>query len=131
MWAIALMLFLLGIIFMIIAPINKRKNRRCSAQTQGRLMKRFETENSNSRTGHAYIYSYSVDGIEYKLRSTVRCPETDKVGDTGTIWYNPKNPKDAQTFRYESDKVYKIIFLIGVVMLLLGLILFVVSVGMS
>ena len=35
MWAIGFGLFLLGIIFMIVAPINKRKNRRCSAQTQG------------------------------------------------------------------------------------------------
>ena len=37
----------------------------------------------------------------------------------------------AQTFRYESDRVYTIIFLIGIAILLLGLVLFVVGVGMS
>ena len=55
MWAIGFGLFLLGIIFMIVAPINKRKNRRCSAQTQGTLIKIFETENSDTSTRHSYI----------------------------------------------------------------------------
>ena len=131
MWVAGFSLFLLGIIFMIVAPVNRRKNRRCSAQTQGTLIKIFETENSDTTTGHAYIYAYYVDGIEYKLRSTVRSQVTHEVGDTGTIWYNPRNPKDAQAFRYESDKVYKILFLIGVVMLLIGVVLFVAGVGMS
>ena len=131
MWILGFSLFLLGLIFMIVAPINKRKNKRCSAQTQGTLMKVFETENSNTSTGHAYIYSYSVDGIEYKLKSTVRSPETDKVGDRGTIWYNPKKPKDAQSFRYESDKVYKIIFILGIMMGVLGMVLFVAGMGMK
>jgi hypothetical protein len=84
-------------------------------------MKIFETENSNTSTGQAYIYSYSVNGVEYTLKATVSSSETDKVGDTGTIWYNPKKPKDAQTFRYESDKIYKIIFIIGIIMVLLGI----------
>ena len=131
MWVAGFSLFLLGLIFMIVAPVNRRKNRRCSAQTQGTLMKIFETENSNTSTGRAYTYSYYVDGIEYKLRSSVRSPETHEVGDMGTIWYNPKKPKDAQAFRYESDKVYKILFFIGLAMLLLGLVLFVAGVGMS
>ena len=78
-----------------------------------------------------HIYSYSVDGIEYKLKSTVRSPETDKVGDRGTIWYNPKKPKDAQSFRYESDKVYKIIFILGIMMGVLGMVLFVAGMGMK
>ncbi len=131
MWAIGFGLFLLGLIFMIVAPINKRKNRRCSAKTEGTLKKVFETENSNGMTGHAYVYSYYVDGIEYKLKSAVRCPDTNEAGDTGTIWYNPKKPKDAQTFRYESNRVYTIIFIIGIAVLLLGLILFFVGVGMN
>ena len=131
MWAIGFGLFLLGIIFMIVAPINKRKNLRCSAQTQGTLIKIFETENSDTSTGHSYIYSYFVDGNEYKLKSTVPSKDTNQIGDTGIIWYNPRKPKDAQTFRYSSDKVYRIIFLIGIVMLVLGVVLFVVGVGMQ
>ena len=31
MWAFGFTLFLLGIILMIVAPINNRKNKRCSA----------------------------------------------------------------------------------------------------
>ena len=131
MWVAGFSLFLLGLIIMIVAPINRRKNKRCSAQTQGTLLKILKRRNSNGPISDMYVYSYYVDGIEYKLKSTVRSPETHEAGDTGTIWYNPKKPKDAQTFRYSSDRVYKILFFIGIAMLLVGIILFVVGMGMS
>jgi len=131
MWVAGFSLFLLGLIFVIVVPINRRKNRRCSAQIQGTLLKIQERENSDGPISDMYIYSYYVDGIEYRLKSTIRSPETHEVGDTGTIWYNPKKPKDAQTFRYGSERVYKILLFIGIAMLLLGVILFVVGVGMG
>ena len=37
MAGIALFVFGVGVIFVIVAPIGKRKNNRCSAQTQGTL----------------------------------------------------------------------------------------------
>ncbi len=129
MWVAGFSLFVLGIIFVIVAPINKRSNSRRSAQTKGTLEKSFETENSHGSNGHRYIYSYSVDGIEYKLRSTVRSTEAAKVGDSCTIWYNPKKPKDAQPFHYESTKVYNILIVVGIVMVLVGLVLAVIGTG--
>ncbi|MCR5775322.1 MAG: DUF3592 domain-containing protein [Lachnospiraceae bacterium] len=116
-------IFCLGLIFVIAAPISKKKNARCSEQARGVLKEIFETENSNGNLGHGYIYLYSVNGIEYKLRSTVHSKEASGVGDDCTIWYNPKKPKEAQPFHYDSLKVFNILIIIGIVMVLLGIVL--------
>ena len=118
MWALGFALFVLGIVFIIVAPINKRKNSRCSEETQGVLIKDAVKDH-----GHVYIYSYYVDGIEYTLKSTVGSKQVNKVGDSCTIWYNPAKPKDAQPFHYGSAKVYNIILIIGIVMVPLGIII--------
>lgn len=52
-----------------------------------------------------------------------------EIGDSCTIWYNPAKPKDAQPFHYESNKVYRIILVVGIVLTLLGIIL--TMVGLS
>lgn len=122
-------LFLLGIIFMIVAPINKRKNQRCSAQTDGILIKRIEREDSDGSLPDMSVYSYYVDGIEYQHKSTVINKQVIKIGDHCTIWYNPKKPKQAQAFHYDSNKVYKIILLIGIAMVVMGLVLLVLGVA--
>lgn len=116
-------LFVIGVIFIIVSPINKKKNARCSMQTKGILMKILEREDSDGPLPSMCVYSYYVDGIEYQLKSTAYNPQVDKVGDHCTIWYNPAKPKDAQSFHYDSDKVYKIILIIGIVMVLLGIFL--------
>ena len=113
----------IGVILMICYPISKNKNKRCTMQTQGTLIKIFETDNSGGSVGHAHVYSYYVDGIEYQLNSTAYNPQADQVGDPCTIWYNPANPKEAQEFHYGSDRIYKIILIIGIAMLLSGFIL--------
>lgn len=111
-------LFLLGIIFIIVSPINRKKNARCSAQTQGMLV-----EIKRRKRGFWYFYSYEVNGTGYQLKSTVCSNEADKIGDTCTIWYDPAKPEYSQPFRYDSDKVYKIILIIGIAALLLGIFL--------
>ncbi len=111
-------LFVLGVILIVVSSINRKKNSRCSAQTQGTLMKVSEGDGSNP---NAYVYSYSVNGSEYQVRSTIQSKEANNIGDSCTIWYNPSKPKDAQPFHYESDKVYKIILIIGIVMLISGI----------
>ncbi|MBO5999449.1 MAG: DUF3592 domain-containing protein [Lachnospiraceae bacterium] len=118
------MLFVLGLIFVIVAPINKKKNSRCSAQVQGKL-----TGIRKREHGHTYIYSYSVDGTEYQVKSVNSSPEASKIGDSCTIWYDPAKPKTAQPFHYESGKVYRIILIIGIVMILLGILLLVIGVS--
>ena len=121
----ALALFLLGIIFIIIAPINKKKNARCSAKTQGTLEGTQARYNSKGSLPDMNFYSYLVDGVEYQIKSTVRSSEANGIGDSCTIWYDPNNPEDAQPFHYESPKVYKIILIIGIVMVLIGFVLFI------
>ena len=129
MWAIGFGLFVLGLIFAIVAPINKRKNARCCMQTQGVLKEIRRGSRSNNTSSSAYIYSYVVDGIEYQTRSTILSQEAHNTGDACTIWYNPKKPKEAQPFRYESAKIYNILFALGIVMILLGFILTVLGIG--
>ena len=51
-------LFVVGIILMISYSVSKRKNSRCSAQTQGTLERITETENSSGSTGLSFTYSY-------------------------------------------------------------------------
>ena len=125
------MLFVLGIVFVIVAPINKKKNARCSMETQGILCGVRENDNSHGSNGHTYIYSYYVDGVEYRTKSTIFSSEANAVGDTCTIWYNPKKPKEAQPFHYASSKVYKIILIIGIVMILLGILLIMIGLARS
>lgn len=115
--------FSIGLILLICYPIIKGKNKRCSAQTEGMLVNIFETTDSDGNVGHGYIYSYCVNGIQYQLKSTALNKQVEKVGDHCTIWYNPAKPKEAQEFHYESDKVFKIILIIGIVLVVLAILL--------
>lgn len=123
MVVVGLVLFILGIIFVIVAPINKKKNARCSMQTQGTLKEKWEGDSSDGGGVDTYLYSYYVDGIEYQTKSSICSPEANSIGDSCTIWYNPAKPKEAQPFHSDSDKGYKILIIIGIVMIPLGIIL--------
>lgn len=127
MFAAGFMLFVLGIVFIIIAPINRKRNARCSVQTEGRLMNILERENSNGPLPDMYVYSYCIEGTEYQIKSTIRSPQANEIGDSCAIWYDPKKPKIAQPFHYSSSKIYKIILIIGIAMLVAGFVLFVLG----
>lgn len=111
----------IGMILAIVAPINKKRNMRCSVTTRGVLSEIYETDDSKGGVGHAYIYSYFVGGHEYKLNSTILNKQVSQIGDYCTIWYNPKNPKDAQPFHHESTTIYTILLIVGIVMIILGI----------
>lgn len=117
-FASGLFLFLLGLILVIVAPIGKHKNKRCSVQTQGVLREIRVRHNSRGNQPNLKIYSYTVDGIEYQLKSTAINPHASRVGDQCPIWYNPKNPKDALEYQYASNKLFNILIIVGIVMLL-------------
>lgn len=116
-------LFSIGLIFIIVAPINKRKNQRCSAKTQGMLIENRARYDSDGPLPDMHVYSYYVNGIEYQLKSTAVNKQVNHVGDQCTIWYNPAKPKEAQEFHYDSGKVYKIILIVGIALVLLGIVL--------
>ncbi|MCR5793874.1 MAG: DUF3592 domain-containing protein [Solobacterium sp.] len=119
-------IFLLGLIFVIAAPINKRKNARCSAQAQGVLIDIWRR-----RRGLTYLFAYHVNGTDYHLKSTTGGTEAHNPGDPCTIWYNPAKPQEAQPFRYESARIYTILFIAGIAMVLLGMILTVIGIASS
>ena len=111
-------LIFIGIVVMICYPINKKKNARCSAQIQGMLV-----DIRKRNHGYWYFYSYEVNGTVYAVKSPNCSPEANEIGDNCTIWYDPSKPEYAQPFRYESNKVYNIILIIGIAMVLLGIFL--------
>lgn len=116
-----LVLFFVGIILVVCYPINKKKNARCSAQTQGVLSgirPRFDSEGSQK---DAHIYTYYVNGVQYQLETVDYSFKDTTVGDECTIWYNPAKPQDAQAFR-GSDKYLKNMLLIGIVLILAGIV---------
>lgn len=86
-------------------------------------MKKEPRFNSDGPLPDMHVYSYSVNGIEYRLKSTAINTQANNVGDQCTIWYNPANPKEAQEFRYNSNKVYVILLICGIMLLLLGVFL--------
>ena len=129
MWIAGFALFVLGLVFIIVAPINKKKNARCSGQTEGILYDIQQRYNSNGILPPMHVYTYRVDGIEYQIKSTAHNAQVKAIGDICTIWYNPKKPEDAQPFRYSSGKVYTIILIIGIVMVLVGFFLTVIGVA--
>ena len=112
-----------GLVLIICYPINKKKNARCAAQTQGTLSDIRRRYGTGGNLKNMHVYTYHVDGIEYQLRTLDHSPEAHRIGDVCTIWYNPAKPKDAQAFR-GSDKYLKILLLVGVALLLLGILLF-------
>lgn len=117
-FAIGLFLFLLGLILVIVAPIGKHKNKRCSAQTKGVLINIRERYNSKGRLASMKTYSYTVDGVQYLLNSTAINPHASRVGDQCPIWYNPKKPSVALEHRYASNKLFNILIIVGILMLL-------------
>ncbi len=92
MWVIAIFAFFAGLILVIVAPIGKAKNNRCTATTRGKMVKTYETE-SNDVIRTNYVYSYSVDGVKYEIDSTSAGDGGGAVGFSCTIWYNPKIPE--------------------------------------
>ncbi|MBQ3879504.1 MAG: hypothetical protein II727_04315 [Oscillospiraceae bacterium] len=68
-----------------------------------------------------------ADGTVYQLRSTILSREAHAAGDPCTIWYDPKKPKKAQPFHYESTKIYNTLLIIGIVLAFAGIVLIVVG----
>ena len=112
---VIILLIFVGFILIISYPINKKKNARCTAQTQGMLRDIRRRYDSDGRRKSKHVYSYQVDGVEYLLETLDHSLEVENIGDVCTIWYNPAKPQDAQAFR-GSDTYLKIILIIGIVM---------------
>ncbi len=129
MWAVGLFLFLLGIILVIVAPMGKKKNARCSEQAPAELMKVSKGTDSEGFEYTVHLYSYNVDGVEYKLESKFHCPGAKEVGDKCSLWYNPKKPSEAMCIRNDSSKIFNILLIIGIVSIPLGLVLIVAGMG--
>ncbi len=119
---VGIVMVIIGIAALIYYPIIKKKNARCSAKTQGKLIDIWESlsdEYGANRTEHTF--SYVVDGIEYRLKTGQYGPEAQNVGDMAPIWYNPRNPKDAQALHVE--KGLGSILILGIALIFIGIVL--------
>jgi len=128
MAVIGLTAALLGVILIIVYFAVKSQQTRCSAQTQGTLE---EIGRAGDNDRSVYSYAYRVDGIDYRLRSYDRCPDTHEVGDVGVIWYNPRKPKEAIAYRLQSYTYLKILLYVGIPLIPIGLLLGVAGLSMG
>lgn len=72
-----------------------------------------------SDEGAYTIYEYTVDGVNYRAKSTVKSTSLPSIGKDKTIMYNPSNPSDV-IFIGSSNYIFLII---GVVFAGAGLLL--------
>ena len=117
---VGIVLWFVGLVFVISYPINKKKNARCTEQTQGTLVGFQERYNSSGRLPSEHVYSYSVDGVEYQFKSPEYNPGAQNIGDICTIWYDPERPEIAQAFR-GSAKYLKTLRNIGIALIIIGI----------
>ena len=127
MWVAGIVVFFIGLVLIISYSYNKRKNARCIAQTQGVLSNVRARYNSEGSLKDAHVYTYHVNGIEYRLATTDHSPQAERIGDTCTIWYNPTKPKDAQAYR-GTDSYLRKFLIIGLAMVPVGIVLFFIGV---
>ena len=126
MWVIGIVVLFVGVILVICYPINKSKNNRCTAETQGVLEDIQARFNSKGVQKPMHIYSYEVDGVRYELKTLDYSPQVAYVGDSCTIWFNPDKPEDAQAYR-GSDKYLKTLLYIGLALIPLGILLTIIG----
>ena len=132
MWAVGLTLFLLGIIFIILYPIAKGKNDRCSEETQGVLRQVIENRSHKEVAKDLHVYSYTVDGKDYVIETRdYSLNENIEVGESCTIWYNPKKPEEAMPFHYESNRLFRALLILGIIFVPVGLILIFVGAALG
>ena len=122
MWIAGFVTLVLGIVLVICYAYNKRKNARCTAQTQGTLSE-IIVHDSDGSPKDVHIYTYDVNGVEYRLRTLDHSREAERVGDACPIWYNPRKPKDAQAYR-GTDSYLRIFLIIGLALIPIGIIVF-------
>ena len=121
-------LFILGIIFLIYAPIHARQNKRRTASVPGNITYVKEVRQSNSSIGNPmYDYFFTVDfvvdGVTHTTHSK-RQAIRKEVGEEVTIKYNPAKPDDCHINEFHGETT-KPIVIVGLVVTAVGLILFV------
>lgn len=88
-----------------------------------------EREDAQGPLPEFRVFSYTVDGVEYNLKTGERSKEASSIGESCTIWYNPKKPQDAEVFR-GSDEYLKKLLIIGIVLVLVGIVMFFIGLSM-
>ena len=131
MWAVGLTLLLLGIILIILYPIVKGKNDRCSEQTAG-VLRQVVGHTSDRLAKDLHVYSYMVDGKDYLIKTRdYSLRENISVGDTCTIWYNPAKPEEAMPFHYETNRFFRVLLILGLIFVPVGLVLICVGAALG
>lgn len=127
MWAIGLAILLSGIILLVLCPVLKGNNKRCSGQSQGKVEEIRET-NMDGSARDFYIYSYTVGGVVYTLETYEKSPQANNVGDECIIFYNPAKPKEAHA-ALASKTLMRALLISGIVMVPVGLIMILIGVS--
>ena len=122
MGAVGFMVLVVGLLLIISYHYNKKKNSRCTEETHGKLVDVRRRYNSQGTLKSMHVYAYSVNGIEYFIKTGEHSQVARNIGDSCPIWYNPKKPQDAAAYRGSNDYLKKIL-IVGIVMTVVGFIM--------
>lgn len=112
----------------VVSKLQKSKYRVCSRMTAGTVVRNLEERESlgaddTSRISYHAVVEYTADDAVYTMRSILgRTKPLYRAGDTVTVHYDPTNP---EKFYIEEDtgvleKIYRLFFIIGIAMLIVG-----------
>ncbi len=128
---VGFILFVLGLIMLIYAPIHARQNKRRTETVTGTITFVKEVLQKNSSIGHPmYDYFFTVDYIVDGITHTTHSPRWStrmNVGDEVTVCYNPNKADDSHIKEFHGDSS-KPILIVALILLALGLLLFVIGV---
>ena len=125
---VGFVLFFIGIIFLIYAPIHARQNKRRTASAPGTITFVKEVRQSNSDIANPmYDYLFTVDFVADGVTHTTHTKRQalrKEVGDEVTVKYNPSKPDDCHINEFHGETT-KPIVIVGLIVTAVGLILFV------
>ncbi len=131
---VVIVLWIVGLIFVIVALVNiiKRaiKTKRCTARTSAVITGiKEKISTRNDVESHEYIptITYSVNGQQYSREyAKAYTAATYHVGQTIGIMYNPNKPTEINK-QGSSNKADVIIMIIGIVIIVVGIVMFAIN----
>ena len=123
--ALGLTLVLIGVILLILAPVQSAQNKRRSAETTGNISEVRRKHVRKKGTTYYINFVFTVDGVQQELKRVKWPLEPDETKEY-TICYNPNKPKDAHVkeFRTANPKAFLIT---GLILTVLGVLLAIVG----
>ncbi len=129
-----LLVLFIGALFTAIGFVfyNSTKINASWKRVNGTVVAASTGSSSNGGTTYAAVVSYMVNGQVYRVTNNASSSSYPSMGAVSQVAYDPSNPQDAKVVASNGEKTILLIFpTIGVLMLVLGPVLFIRSLRRS